>query len=280
MRDMMPRAHASRLRTATFCAALGLVGAVPSAVGAADRVASAIEDLTSVELAERVRGGATTVLVPIGGTEQHGAHLALGKHNARVRVLAERIAQRLGNALVAPVVAYVPEGAIDPPTSHMRFAGTLTIPEATFEQVLDATARSLRAHGFRDIVFLGDHGGYQAGEQNVARRLNREWLRDAARVHPLPEYYQAATKGFADWLRSRGYTDAEIGVHGGLADTALSLATVPAMVRTDRLAAAAGVPGVTGDPRRATAALGEAGVELIVTAATNAIRTSTRSRAP
>ena len=69
-------------------------------------------------------------------------------------------------------------------------------------------------------------------------------------------------------------------MHGGLADTALSLATVPAMVRTDRLAAAAGVPGVTGDPRRATAALGEAGVELIVTAATNAIRTSTRSRAP
>jgi len=41
--------------------------------------------------------------------------MALGKHNVRVKALAGRIASRLGNALVAPVINYVPEGAITPP---------------------------------------------------------------------------------------------------------------------------------------------------------------------
>src|SRR4030095_16906720 len=77
-----------------------------------------LEDLTSPELAARVRAGATTVIMPIGGTEQNGAHMALGKHNVRVRLLSERIARSLGNAVVAPVIAYVPEGNVNPPTGH------------------------------------------------------------------------------------------------------------------------------------------------------------------
>ena len=279
MRDMTLRLPHAACRAATVVLAM-LMAMVATASAAADTASGvSLEDLTSVEIAGRVRGGATTVLVPIGGTEQNGAHMAVGKHNARVKVLAERIATRLGNALVAPVLAYVPEGGIDPPTGHMGHAGTLSITPSTFGQVLDGTARSLRAHGFRDIVFLGDHGGYQAQERDVAARLNREWSRTTARVHALPEYYDS-TKGFAQWLKSRGYSDAEIGVHGGLLDTALALATVPAMVRTDRLADASTVPGITGDPRRATAALGNAGVEMIVNATTEAIRTSTRRRAP
>ena len=47
--------------------------------------------------------------------------MALGKHNRRVKLLSERIAVSLGNALVAPVIAYVPEGSLDPPSGHMRF---------------------------------------------------------------------------------------------------------------------------------------------------------------
>ena len=43
-----------------------------------------LESLTSPELAARVAQGATTILVPIGGTEQNGPYMTLGKHNARV----------------------------------------------------------------------------------------------------------------------------------------------------------------------------------------------------
>jgi creatinine amidohydrolase/Fe(II)-dependent formamide hydrolase-like protein len=255
------------------CACLALAFGSCAAAGPPSNF---LEELTSTEVAARVQAGTTTILVPIGGTEQNGAHIALGKHNARARALAARVAAALGNALVAPVIAYVPEGAVNPPTGHMRHAGTISVPEAAFEQVLDGAARSFRVHGFHDIVFLGDHGGYQKGEQAVAARLNREWSRSDVRVQALPEYYHAASRGVDELLHGRGYSSDEIGTHAGLADTALTMALVPSMVRTDRLATAAATPGVRGDPRRASAALGEAGAQLIVTRTIAAIRAATR----
>ena len=244
-----------------------------------------LEDLTSVELRERIAGGATTVLLPIGGTEQNGPHLALGKHNVRGRLLALRIAQQLGDAIVAPVLAYVPEGDITPPTQHMRWAGTISIPEPAFEALLAGAARSLRAHGFCHIVLLGEHGGYRASLDRVAATVNREWSARAApsscRVHALPEYYRAATSAYAQTLKSQGYSAAEIGTHAGLADTALTLALDPALVRADKLAQAAAAQhpgnGVAGDPAKATAELGRAGVELIVRASVAAVRAATRA---
>ncbi|HYA66634.1 MAG TPA: creatininase family protein, partial [Burkholderiaceae bacterium] len=150
-----PRAFA----VALWLAALWIFGAP---VWAAQPTASVfLEDFTWTELREAIRQGTTTAIVPIGGTEQSGPALALGKHNARVRLLSERIARELGDTVVAPVLAYVPEGSIAPPTSHMRFAGTLSIPTPVFDATLEAIARSLRTHGFRNIVLLGDHGGYQ-----------------------------------------------------------------------------------------------------------------------
>src|ERR1700730_15134126 len=120
-----------------------------------------LEDLPSPELALRIRGGATTVIIPIAGTEQNGPHMALGKHNVRVRALSERIARTLGNAIVAPVIAYVPEGSVNPPTGHMRYPGSITLPPDAYRSVIDSAAKSLRLAGFRDIVFLGDSGDYQ-----------------------------------------------------------------------------------------------------------------------
>jgi creatinine amidohydrolase len=233
-----------------------------------------LEDLTWTELRDRIAAGTTTVLVPIGGTEQNGPHMVLGKHNVRARILAGEIAQRLGNAVVAPVIAYVPEGSIRPPTAHMRFAGTISIPDATFESLLEATARSFKQHGFRDVVFLGDHGGYQKSEDRVAARLNREWAADpGCRVHALTEYYRVTQTSYVAALRQRGLTQAEIGTHAGLADTSLALAVDQALVRGEILARSPGErDGVSGDPRRATAELGQIGVQQVVDASVAAIR--------
>ena len=235
-----------------------------------------LEELTWTELRDRIAGGTTTVLVPIGGTEQNGPHMTLGKHNVRVRLLAARIAERLGNAVVAPVMAYVPEGRIDPPTQHMRYAGTISVPEPAFEAMLEAAVRSLHRHGLKDVVLLGDHGGYRVSLDRVAAKLNREWAASrAGRVHSLPEYYLAAQEGFAAALKAQGYGSDEIGPHAGLADTALTLALDPSQVR---MAVAVARPhgaahdGVAGDPRRATAELGRPAVDRIVEASVAAIR--------
>ncbi len=240
-----------------------------------------IEDLTSPELKRAIDAGRTIVLVPIGGTEQNGPHMTLGKHNARVHALAERIALSLGNALVAPVVAYVPEGSVAPPAAHMRFPGTITVPDAVFEKTLESAARSFKLHGFRDIVFLGDHGAYLKDLNAVAERMNREWAATPVRVHAIDEYYRAAESGFARLLAERGYKDEEIGTHAALADTSLSLAVNPQSVRTDQLQAAASggrSAGVYGDPRRASADLGKLGADLVVSETVAAIRKAVNRR--
>jgi creatinine amidohydrolase/Fe(II)-dependent formamide hydrolase-like protein len=240
-----------------------------------------LEDLTSPELAAAIRAGKTTILVPIGGTEQNGPHMVLGKHNVRAKVLAGKIAGELGNALVAPVIAYVPEGGVNPPTGHMRYPGTISVPADVYRRVLDSAARSLRLAGFRDIVFLGDHGDYQKDNQIVARQLDREWASSPVRVHAIVEYYRAATDGFAKTLKARGYSDAEIGLHAGLADTSLALAVDPGLVRPEQQQSASGTsapPGVSGDPRRATAELGKPGIDAIVTQTAAAIRAAVARR--
>jgi len=238
-----------------------------------------LEELTSTELRSRIDHGATTVLIPIGGVEQSGPYIALGKHNVRAGLLARQIAQKLGNTIVAPVVSYVPEGAISPPAGHMRFAGTISIPPAAFEAVLEGAAASLRQHGFRDIIFLGDHGGYQKNEQNVANKLNHAWGKAAtakdARAYALLDYYDITQSQYIAELHKRGYSSAEIGLHGGLADAALMLATDPSLVRSEAMAHGPkpGVAdGVRGDATRATAELGQIGVKLQVDASVAAIR--------
>jgi creatinine amidohydrolase/Fe(II)-dependent formamide hydrolase-like protein len=260
--------------------AVVLCGVVLGAPAAAAEVPDTVllEELTWIEVRDAVRGGKTTIIIPVGGTEQNGPHMALGKHNARVRVLSERIARALGDALVAPVIAYVPEGGLAPATGHMRFPGTITAPEDAFQKVLEFAARSFEQHGFRNIVLLGDHGSTQAGQKAVAARLNREWAAAPVRVHAIEEYYRAALVEVPRLLRARGHPDAELGRHAGLTDTALMLATDARLVRADRLRPGRAREGVDGDPSRATAELGRPGVELIVARTVDAVRKSITHR--
>ncbi len=239
-----------------------------------------LENLTWTEVRDATLAGKTTVIVPIGGTEQNGPHMVLGKHNVRVRVLAGNIAAALGNALVAPVIAYAPEGQIAPPAAHMRFPGTITVPEDVFEKTLESAARGFRLHGFKDVVFIGDHGGYQKSMARAAAALNREWAKTGARAHAIEEYYTAAEKDFPQYLKGKGFSAEEIGTHAGLADTSLALAADPALVRADQMKAATKgkADGVYGDPKRATAELGKAGLDLIVERSVESIRKATARR--
>jgi creatinine amidohydrolase/Fe(II)-dependent formamide hydrolase-like protein len=271
--------HRPPLTLVASAIALALALSAPAARAAppAGFAANDLEALTSVELRERIAHGSTTIIVPIGGTEQNGAHMVLGKHNVRAHVLADRIADRLGNAIVAPTIAYVPEGSIHPPAAHMKYTGTISIPDAVFEGLLEATARSFKQHGFRDVVFIGDHGGYQSDLTHVVDKLNREWARDpACRAHAPLAYYRITQSAYVDALKAHGVSNAEMGTHAGLADTALALAIAPALVREDKLAGPYPA-GVTGNPKRATAELGELGTKLVVDTTVAAIRKETQA---
>ena len=237
-----------------------------------------LEELTWTEVRDAVAAGTTTIIIPTGGTEQNGPHMVLGKHNYLVRHKAGETARRLGDALVAPVMAYVPEGNVDPPSGHMRFPGTITTPPAVFEQVLEYAARSLAQHGFVDIALMGDSGGNQRSQAAVAERLNAEWADGPARVHHLTDYYPGRGD---EWLVEQGERAEDVGTHAGMHDTSTLLFLDPSKIRLDRMEPGSAGNGVNGTPSRSRAEYGEQILEMQIEAAVDQIRrlrTSSRGR--
>lgn len=188
-----------------------------------------VEEMTWMEVRDALKAGKTTVIVPTGGVEQNGPYLATGKHNYIVRASAEIIARKLGNALVAPVVPFVPEGDIDPPSGHMQYPGTISLSEDTYERLLADICASFRAHGFTDIVLIGDSGGNQNGMEAVAARLTKTWAKGKVRVHFIAEYYDY--DAVDDWLAKAGIREVDEGFHDGFAISAPLIAIDPTLVR-------------------------------------------------
>jgi creatinine amidohydrolase/Fe(II)-dependent formamide hydrolase-like protein len=183
-----------------------------------------------------MKAGKSTVIIPTGGVEMNGPYLATGKHNYVLRATTEAIARKLGNALVAPIVAFVPEGDIEPATQHMRYPGTISLTEETYQRLLTDICASFRAHGFAHIVLIGDSGGNQDGMKAVAAALNAKWAGGKTRVHFIPEYYNY--DGVSTWLEKQGIKQTPEGLHDDFAITAQMMVVDPATVRMkERIAA-------------------------------------------
>ncbi len=214
-----------------------------------------IEELTWMEVRDAIREGKTTALVVTGGVEQNGPYLATGKHNVILRATAEAIARRLGNALVAPVVPFVPEGEFDPPSGHMRYPGTVGVREETFEALLTDIAMSLKAGEFKDVVLFGDSGGNQDGMREVVGRLTREWEGSGTRIHYIPEYYD--NPRWNEWIRGRGVVEVDEGLHDDVRHSAIMALVDPIHIRAEqrRKAGLFHINGVDLDPMATTLAL-------------------------
>lgn len=164
-----------------------------------------LEEMTAGEIAQAIRDGFTSVIVATGGLEQNGPNVVTGKHNYVLRVTADAIARRHEKMLVSSIVQFVPEGNINPPSGHMKYPGTISLRQETFEALLTDICSSLRQHNFRNIFLIGDSGGNQDGMRNVATALNSEWHGDSTRVHYIPEYYSEDMWSY-DFLKQLGYT--------------------------------------------------------------------------
>lgn len=232
-----------------------------------------MEDMTWMEIRDRMQDGATTVIVPTGGTEQNGPHMVTGKHNIIVRYTAGQVAKRLGNTLVAPVMAYVPEGRIDPPEGHMQFPGTISLSNETFALVLQDTANSLKQHGFKLICFMGDSGGNQDTQKAVAKKLNEKWASSGVRVLHVSDYY--GKNGQDKWVRSTGIDIEDPGAHAGFEDTSELMKLDAQAVRPELLAKRTEKDykktGAMGDSSKASAGHGRQLLQLKIDAAVNQI---------
>ncbi len=224
--------------------AVSLLAAQPSAIKPDPNAARPIEaldtlfieEMTWMEVRDALKAGKTTALVPTGGVEQNGPYLATGKHNYILRATSEAIARKLGNTLVAPIVAFVPEGQIEPPTEHMKYPGTISLSEDTYERLLTDICASLQVHGFQRILLIGDSGGNQKGMKAVADRLNEKWKDRPTRVNFIAEYYDYPAVD--RWLRQQGIKQVDEGLHDDFAITAQMMVVDPATVRMKQRIAA------------------------------------------
>lgn len=209
-------------------------------------MAGALADLTSPEVGELATAGAV-LAVPLGSTEQHGAHLPLSTDTDVAAALCGRLADARSDVLVAPAVPYGSSG------EHAGFAGTLSIGRAAVESLVLELGRSA-AETFAHVLFVSAHGGNAEPVGRAVARLRAE-SHDVALFAP--------------------HWDGD--PHAGHEETSMLLALRPAVVRLDRgepgdrrplaelmpLLRAGGVravtaTGVLGDPTGATGAAGAA----------------------
>ena len=201
----------------------------PNPVPAVDGVF--IEELTWMEIRDAMQAGKTTAIIATGGVEQNGPYLVTGKHNVILRATTEAIARKLGNALVAPIVPFVPEGEIDPPSGHMRYPGTISVRGETFHALLRDMAMSLKTHGFRDVILIGDSGGNQDGMAAVAQELGEEWEGTGTRIHFIPEYYD--NPRWNAWLAGDGVVEVIGELHDDVRHSSIMALVDPTFIRTE-----------------------------------------------
>jgi len=207
-----------------------------------------LAEATWPEVAQAVAAGVTTVILPLGSTEQHGPHLPLGTDTVRAQALAVRLAARLP-VLVAPVL---PIGCSD---EHGGFAGLLSLEAETLAAVIVDCARRLAGWGVQRLVVLTTHGGNGRALALAEARLRRElpelkvWIPDPATI---------CGDGVAAVAVADGISLEAVGLHAGEGETSELLHMCPEQVRMDRAE-----PGHTGDMGAALTQLVAAGTRAL-----------------
>jgi creatinine amidohydrolase len=186
-----------------------------------------------MDVRDAMKACKTTIIISTGGIEPNGPWLALGKHNYVLRANCDAIARKLGNALCAPIIPLVPEGSIEPKSSHMITVGTISMREETFQAMLTDVVHSLKMHGFQNIILIGDSGGNQAGMKAVAEKLNTQWNGSPVVAH-IPEYYDYNSVGkFLDQIGVTKEGQAGDNLHDDPGITMNMFITDPQSVRWD-----------------------------------------------
>lgn len=184
-----------------------------------------IEDMTLLEIRDSLKAGKTTALVLVGGMEDNGPYVTVSQHNSVVKFIGEKIARELGNALCAPVVGMAPgnpEGSASP--------GSIVLSNETYKNMLTDMGASLKAEGFKNVLFLVDHGGDQQGAVDAAKALSEKWKGSGVRAIYVAAYYDydAVEKFEHDVL---GVREKSEGYHDDYYVAAISVAIDPNGVR-------------------------------------------------
>jgi creatinine amidohydrolase len=191
--------------------------------------------------------GRDTVVLAFGATEQHGPHLPLATDALLGDHLAREVADRL-DAFLAPTVR------IGCSEHHLEFAGTLSISEDTFHELVGDVVRSAARSGFRRIVLLPTHGGNFRPLAAALEKLGRVDGIEIRALTDLAALLRIAQLGVDEY----GVPLGEGGLHAGEWETSMLQAIHPELVHLDR-----GEAGYTDDLPAALDAIFGSGVHSI-----------------
>lgn len=112
--------------------------------------------------------GQNVVLVPLGSTEKHGAHIPLGTDSYVTMEVVRRTAEAV-DIMYSPLMpfGYSPHHM----GRHLEGAGTITLMAETYRRVMHDVARSLIYHGFKKIIFITHHGSNTKPIDEIMRAL-------------------------------------------------------------------------------------------------------------
>ncbi len=240
-----------------------------------------LEMMTWPELKAAIQGGKTTALVYNGGTETRGPQNVNGGHTLMAHATVIAIAEKLGNAIAAPVMPFSVNNA------NPNLPGTIGLTGPVFAAVNEQVADQLIRNGFKAVILMGDHGGGQKELGDTAKKLDEKYASQGIHVYFCEDVYKANDE-FDKYLTSRNLP---LSTHAGIPDTSemIYLGQDKGWVRMDLVATAVGDPvrkpgeardpnarrvnnGITGDARPSTAALGKMIFDMKVDAAVKQIR--------
>lgn len=241
-----------------------------------------LEEMTSFDIANALRAGVDTVIIPVGSNEQHGKHLPVSTDALLGKRLGALVAERLGNTMVAPTIAVACS------KHHMDFPGTITLRSEVLIEILRDYCQSLAHHGFKNIVILPTHGGNFAPVQQAYEQLKAE----------TPGANLVAYTDLDGFIRVMFDSSAKFGVskeaagsHSGEWETSAAMAMRPDLVHPERIETgyvgdglavtsrvfqegmkAVTPNGVIGDPHGASAERGEVYLKDLAEAVADVIR--------
>jgi len=108
-----------------------------------------LAEMTVKEIREALKS-VTTVLLPMGCTEQHGYHLPLSTDTLTAEYVAHKVAAKTG-CIVAPAVPYTFSGG--------ELPGTVNISTQILGLYVRDICRSFAEMGFKRVVLVLGHGG-------------------------------------------------------------------------------------------------------------------------
>jgi creatinine amidohydrolase len=183
-----------------------------------------IDEMTWVDIKEKIDNGYKTVIFGVGSTEQHGPSLPEKTDALRADRYTNILAQELENTLQAPTIS------VGYSEYHLPFAGTISLRKSTLAAIVEDYINSLAKHGFQNIIIFISHGGNEEPIKEILPELCERYPDKRIFYY----YTQEILPAIREMVLKYRLTLGEMGSHAGDMEASEMLYLAPDLVKKDR----------------------------------------------